>query len=515
MEVRSRRAALYTRVSSAGQVDNYSLDYQEAQLKQYCQRHGIEVAGVYQDAGVSGSTVMDRPAIGRLIADARAGKFNEVLIYKVDRFTRADPWDLYPLIKGLMDLDIKLTSATESFDLTDDNGQLIFSILANFAARERRGIIQRTLGGKRAAAREGRYTGGRVPFGYRVDPQTGRFVPDETPWWNGLTKAQVAAQIFYWYLELQSTSAVSRRLREYGVPAPEIAWTPAVVGRLLRNPVYKGDFAWGKRSHPLNQSSRVNPGDEWIVCHDSHPPLVSKQVWDETAQLLCRNRRGGRRPRGEKRVLDRFLQCEVCGSTLTPRAAGAKRDEFFYTCASRFNHARRRQGTACTGAPYWHGPGLAGLVWNRIVAIITGDSMLKCVLREMEDRGSVLQQAIAQLEQAQRRLEQVERKKERLVDLALAGNFDAETMQRKQGQLERERQDALKAIEQSQTRLAAARQLAATDLSLVHLKMRLSKALQSSASTNQKRQILSMVLDGKIVVSNDGHVRIRLRPGLG
>src|SRR5690606_22659288 len=115
-------------------VDNYSLDYQEEQLREYCERKGIEIAGVYQDAGASGSTLVDRPAIQALIRDAQAGLFSEVLVYKVDRFTRADPWDLYPLIKGLMDLDVKLTSTTEAFDLTDDNGQLIFSILANFAA---------------------------------------------------------------------------------------------------------------------------------------------------------------------------------------------------------------------------------------------------------------------------------------------------------------------------------------------------------------------------------------------
>jgi len=506
--VSDRRAALYTRVSSASQVDNYSLEDQERQLHDYCGRYGIAVAGVYRDAGISGSTIADRPAIRELLQDGEQGKFDEVLIYKVDRFTRADPWDLYPLVKGLLDLHIKLTSATEAFDLTDDNGQLIFSILANFAARERRLIVQRTGMGKRARAREGKFTGGKVPFGYAVDPDTGHFVPDTTVWWREFTRAEVVRLIFERYVHERGAPGVTRWLLEQGVPAPNRVWNPSTVRQMVANPVYRGDFAWGKRSHQLHQRSRKNAPQEWIVTPGVHQPLVSIEVWDTCARVRREVQRGGRRQRSEPRLLGGFLECSRCGSALTPRT---NEKGFSYTCASRYNAARRRDGTACMGYPSWPGEKLDEFVWKFVVEAITDDDMLERVRGDQGKREERLREATLDLQRTQRELADVEGQQDRLLDLVLGGTFRPELLDRKQTELERRRQAASEAVRRAQERLDLQQGAGPSAETMEVLRSRLRAVLSDGTTVDERRAFLREVLGGRIVVEEQGQLNVAFR----
>lgn len=503
-----RHAALYTRVSSAGQVDNYSLDHQESQLRDYCSRNSIEVAAVYQDAGISGSTIADRPAIQRLIQDAQDGLFNEVLIYKVDRFTRADPWDLYPLIKGLMDLNIQISSATESFNLNDEDGQLIFSILANFAARERRMIIQRTSSGKRSMAKEGRFTGGRCPFGYAVGLETGQYIPDETIWWGDHTKAQVVQLIFEQFLKLGGAGAVATWLLRHGVPAPKSNWNPASVHQIVRNPVYKGDFAWGKRSHQLHKKSKINRPHEWIVCKNSHPALISEETWDQCQLERSQRHKGGRPPESPRRLLDGLMVCPQCGSTLTPRA---KSNGVFYTCASRFNRARLRDGTACVNAPSWDGEQLAEHVWRYIVGLVLTGEVLKLAQTRQSDRETSLREAADKLAKAKRQMQEVEQKEERLLDQFLNGRFSEQVLNKKQDQLEIEKTTARTNLRAAETEWGAVQEAAPSTNDLSAMQRHLRDVLDNNAPVEERRRLLELWLGGRIVAQEDGQIQIPLR----
>lgn len=87
------RAALYIRVSSAGQVrDGYSLELQEEMLRSFCDREGMAIAQVYREGGQTGSN-LDRERLRQPVTGAEAGLFDMVLIFRVDRFSR-DPADL-------------------------------------------------------------------------------------------------------------------------------------------------------------------------------------------------------------------------------------------------------------------------------------------------------------------------------------------------------------------------------------------------------------------------------------
>jgi len=499
--------ALYTRVSSAAQVDNYSLPFQREQLLEYCRHRDLDPVDVYEDAGISGATLDDRPALQRLIRDAHQGKFRQVVIYRVDRFTRADPWDLFPLVKAMQDVGVRLVSASESFDLTDENGQLIFQILANFALRERNAIRTRTLGGKKAIAQAGQFTGGKIPFGYRVE--AGRYVPDDTPW-GPLTKADVVRRIFTQYAALDSIQSVLAWLEAEGIPPIETVWNRGTVAQILSHPVYKGEFAWGRRAYPMKGPSKRRTVDDWITRPDNHEPLVDTALWDDVARLREQRRRGGRHTLQERRLLDGFLVCGKCGASVGRRYQNQR---VYYTCGSRFNEARRRAETACMDFPYFREEDLRAAIWTFFENLVMAGGPLEEAIaqRNAGDR-PILAAAEQVYRDAQQRRETLRRQEARLLDFALRGIFSDDVLAEKQADLrsQQERADRdLRHAERAWTLAQEAARVGALDPRQV--RVALQDFLRRDAAEAGRREILEQFLAQKIVVDPSGAVTVTLR----
>jgi DNA invertase Pin-like site-specific DNA recombinase len=136
------RCAIYCRVSLADKKQDINLQLNE--LKQYTQARQWE-AFEYLDNGVSGAN-NNRPALNQLMRDAKARKFDLVLVWKLDRFGRS----LKHLLNTLDEfkaLGISFVSLRDSIDLTTPTGQLMFSIIGAFAEFERNLIIERVKAG--------------------------------------------------------------------------------------------------------------------------------------------------------------------------------------------------------------------------------------------------------------------------------------------------------------------------------------------------------------------------------
>jgi DNA invertase Pin-like site-specific DNA recombinase len=147
------RVAIYGRVSTAEQ----STAMQIEELKAFCVRRDWDVVEEFTDTGVSGSKE-SRPALNRLLADAKRRRFDTVLVYRYDRFARS----LRQLVNALAEFDalgIHFVSLHEGVDTSTPNGRLVFGIFASIAEFERELIRGRVRSGIAAARAKGRRLG--------------------------------------------------------------------------------------------------------------------------------------------------------------------------------------------------------------------------------------------------------------------------------------------------------------------------------------------------------------------
>jgi DNA invertase Pin-like site-specific DNA recombinase len=123
------------------------------ELRCYCERRQLQIIGEYTDEGISGSKE-SRPALNRLLADARLRRFDCVLVYRYDRFARS----LRQLVNALAEFDslgIHFISLHEGIDTSTPNGRLVFGIFASIAEFERSLIAERVRSGQNAARKRG------------------------------------------------------------------------------------------------------------------------------------------------------------------------------------------------------------------------------------------------------------------------------------------------------------------------------------------------------------------------
>lgn len=158
------RAAIYARVSCADQKCLSQL----TECREFIARHGWELVHEYRDAGISGSK-KNRPQLDKCIADAKAGKFDAIVVFKLDRWGRS----LVHLASSLDELQrigVRFVATSQGIDTDRSNATsgLVMHILAAVAEWERETIRERTRAGLKAARKAGKQLG-RPTRVFRID----------------------------------------------------------------------------------------------------------------------------------------------------------------------------------------------------------------------------------------------------------------------------------------------------------------------------------------------------------
>ena len=294
---------IYLRVSSSVQVDGISLQLQEERLRAYAASQGWEVVERYEDAGLSGSTT-DRPAFQRMMEDAKRGRFQAVLVYKLDRLTRSVR-DFHELADELESKGVAIVSVTQNIDTSSPTGRLLRNILIDFANFERELIAERSTEGKRRLAAGGRYLGWEPPFGYRKVGERANarlvVVPEE---------ADVVREIFRLYLTGQyGDVAIARRV---GMSANRVR-------RILLNPTYTGKIAYTKRRGSNHIS--VEKMDDWIIAPGYHEAIIDEEAFWRAVEVRKRNTLGTGPRNRSGHLFSRLVVCGRCENAM--RLAGS------------------------------------------------------------------------------------------------------------------------------------------------------------------------------------------------
>lgn len=155
----SMAVAIYVRVSTEEQRERQSILTQREFADRFCALHSPAVYRVYADDGVSGTVPLERrPEGGQILNDARQGKFNQLLIYRLDRLGR-DTRLILNGVDGLEKLGVRVRSMTEEFDTGSATGRLMLTLLSGFASHERDVIRERSVAGTMRLAEAGAWLG--------------------------------------------------------------------------------------------------------------------------------------------------------------------------------------------------------------------------------------------------------------------------------------------------------------------------------------------------------------------
>jgi site-specific DNA recombinase len=251
---RKLRCAVYTRKSSEEGLEQEfnSLDAQREACEAYVTSQRAEgwvlVPDRYDDGGISGAT-LERPALKRLLADIEHNKVDVVVVYKIDRLSRA-LMDFAKLVEVFDRNDVTFVSVTQAFNTTTSMGRLTLNILLSFAQFEREVIGERIRDKFAASRRKGIWMGGWAPLGYDIKDR--KLVINEQ-------EAKLVRSIFTRFARgtpqqvLIAQLAKEGALNKNGKPINK-----SYIYRILNNRVYLGDAMHKGTAHPSEHTPTVD-----------------------------------------------------------------------------------------------------------------------------------------------------------------------------------------------------------------------------------------------------------------
>lgn len=339
-EQKTKKVALYLRVSSEDQVEKFGLPMQLESLTNLINSKGrfedgspkYELAGeryIYQDGDVSGTVPLEeRPQFARLLEDLTFSKkgsrpFDVIAVYKIDRLARK----LKILLKAtdiFKDYEIELISANESIDTSNAFGRAILGIVGVIAELEIETTKQRATDGRKQAWKVGVVMGQQAEYGYDKDPDKKRVILDE--------EAEIVKRIFRDFVFFGlSAEQIARNLTDEKIPSPSASavihkkrsgkkskkknsiffWRDDVVRKILRDEVYLGLYYYGK----TKKSKRVAK-DKWQLSPHRHKPIIDKPTFSEAQEILRRRyhtfKSVQKRDDSHTYLLSGLLRCDTC-----------------------------------------------------------------------------------------------------------------------------------------------------------------------------------------------------------
>ena len=349
MQKEKIRVYTYTRVSTAMQVDGYSLDAQKAKMKAYAGYNDYEIVGEYEDAGKSGKSIEGRAQFSQMMEDIKSGKdgVSYVLVFKLSRFGR-NAADVLSSLQVMQDFGVNLVCVEDGIDSSKDAGKLMISVLSAVAEIERENIRVQTMEGRIQKAREGRWNGGFAPYGYQL--VDGKLIINEE-------EAEAIRVIYDQYVHTDiGANGIAKYLENHGIRkiprqnGKNPLFDAHLIRLILKNPVYCGKIAYGRRKTEKVRGTRneykLVEQDNYLLADGQHEAIVSEEVWQAAqVKLLAQAKKYEHVNRGKDEhvhLLSGIVKCPVCGAgmygnkSIKHKKDGTKyKDFYYYGCKHR------------------------------------------------------------------------------------------------------------------------------------------------------------------------------------
>jgi len=309
------KAVIYARYSSERQTEQ-SIEGQLKICQEYAQRANIAIVGEYIDRAISG-THDKRPEFQKMINHAKSKEqhFSIILVYKLDRFSR-DKYESVVYKKELKANGVAVVSATELISNTPE-GILLESVIEGYNQFYSAELSQKIKRGNRMNVEKGLWTGGNLPYGYKVIDRK-VYIDEE--------QAEVIRKIFNDYANGKSKKQIVKELNAKGVKT-------------------KGRKAFGTNNLQANNMSNINYIGQCLkygeILTNIFPRIVDDQTFEKVQEMLAKTKR--LTAKGKAKVeyeLTGKLFCMHSGSSMYGISGTARNGEkkTYYACKSRYKY---------------------------------------------------------------------------------------------------------------------------------------------------------------------------------
>ena len=353
-----RKTALYCRLSQDDGIegDSNSIQNQKAILQKFAEDHHFPSPCFYVDDGFSGGT-FQRPAFQQMISDMENGEIGIIVTKDLSRLGRNQLHTGLYIEERFPMFGVRYIAINDNVDTdsSESNDLMPFKNLFNeWFIRDTSRKIRAVL---KAKAERGERLGSRAPYGYRKAPDTKKLIVDEEA-------AAIVRRIFAMCASGSGPSQIARILKKeqiltptmyaytrYGIThtcldtAHPYNWSDSAIANLLENEIYLGNTVNMKYSTKSYKDKRrvEHPREECMVFENTHPALITREVWDMVQRVRKNKRRLTKME--EQNKYSGLVFCADCGSNMVLHRA--------HTMSASYNHftcrTYKKDGEACTG----------------------------------------------------------------------------------------------------------------------------------------------------------------------
>ena len=353
-----RKTALYCRLSQDDGIegDSNSIQNQKAILQKFAEDHHFPSPCFYVDDGFSGGT-FQRPAFQQMISDMGNGEIGIIVTKDLSRLGRNQLHTGLYIEERFPMFGVRYIAINDNVDTdsSESNDLMPFKNLFNeWFIRDTSRKIRAVL---KAKAERGERLGTRAPYGYRKDPGTKKLIV-------GDEAAAIVRRIFAMCASGSGPSQIARILKKEQILTPTMYaytrfgithtcldtahpynWSDSAIANLLENEIYLGNTVNMKHSSRSYKDKRrvEHPREECMVFENTHPALITREVWDMVQRVRKNKRRLTKME--EQNKYSGLVFCADCGSNMVLHRA--------HTMSSSYNHftcrTYKKDGEACTG----------------------------------------------------------------------------------------------------------------------------------------------------------------------
>lgn len=353
-----KKTALYCRLSQDDGIegDSNSIQNQKTILQKFAEDHHFPSPCFYVDDGFSGGT-FQRPAFQQMISDMENGEIGIIVTKDLSRLGRNQLHTGLYIEERFPMFGVRYIAINDNVDTdsSESNDLMPFKNLFNeWFIRDTSRKIRAVL---KAKAERGERLGTRAPYGYRKDPSTKKLIVDDEA-------AAIVRRIFAMCASGSGPSQIARILKKeqiltptmyaytrYGIThtcldtAHPYNWSDSAIANLLENEIYLGNTVNMKHSSRSYKDKRrvEHPREECMVFENTHPALITREVWDIVQRVRKNKRRLTKME--EQNKYSGLVFCADCGSNMVLHRA--------HTMSASYNHftcrTYKKDGEACTG----------------------------------------------------------------------------------------------------------------------------------------------------------------------